>query len=413
MQRLLFYLWTQNTKRYLIYLPGLLSFVDGTETRTYNGFGQLTEITGPGGSASFAYRPDGLRYSKTTGSGNAAITHIHLWDGQNIVAEAGVSGVINTRYIRGVGLVAREMDSALQYYQFNAHGDVLHRIDASGNVLKNYRYDAFGNELDAEPLDVNPFRYCGEYFDRETGTYYLRARNYDPFTRRFTTEDPARAGLNWYAYCSNNPVSLFDPSGHLPEPPQKDPWALERDAVAKAYKQDWSGKYVGSDGYEGIEVTYDFKVMTMLYAQDLNIAPDDLMTLMATESKIATRWNSSGGAVGLIQFALNPYYGYSLNEISQMDALQQLALVHQTFKNQLAANPKADPSNIIDLYTLIFNSAGGGYGAGDDYMVMSMNNPYYQYNVGMDKDYPKNGISRGDMRKHMEEQMDSYFSNRR
>ena len=214
MQRLLFYLWTQNTKRYLIYLPGLLSFVDGTETRTYTGFGQLTEITGPGGSLSFAYRPDGLRYSKTTGSGNAAITHIHLWDGQNIVAEAGVSGVINTRYIRGVGLVAREMDSALQYYQFNAHGDVLHRIDANGNVLKNYRYDAFGNELDAEPLDVNPFRYCGEYFDRETGTYYLRARNYDPFTGRFTTEDPAKKDLNFFVYAKNNPVLYTDPTGN-------------------------------------------------------------------------------------------------------------------------------------------------------------------------------------------------------
>ena len=33
------------------------------------------------------------------------------------------------------------------------------------------------------------FRYCGEYFDKETGTLYLRARYYDPGLGRFITED--------------------------------------------------------------------------------------------------------------------------------------------------------------------------------------------------------------------------------
>ena len=36
---------------------------------------------------------------------------------------------------------------------------------------------------------------------------------YDPATRRFTSEDPARDQLNWYAYCSNNPVMFIDPWG--------------------------------------------------------------------------------------------------------------------------------------------------------------------------------------------------------
>ncbi len=33
------------------------------------------------------------------------------------------------------------------------------------------------------------FRYCGEYFDVESGCYYLRARYYDPSVGRFTQED--------------------------------------------------------------------------------------------------------------------------------------------------------------------------------------------------------------------------------
>ena len=52
-----------------------------------------------------------------------------------------------------------------------------------------YNYDAFGVEKNPNPQDENPFRYCGEYFDRETETYYLRARYYDPTIGRFTQQD--------------------------------------------------------------------------------------------------------------------------------------------------------------------------------------------------------------------------------
>ena len=48
--------------------------------------------------------------------------------------------------------------------------------------------------------------YNGEYHDAETGFIYLRARYYDPETGRFICEDPIKDGLNWYAYCGNNPV---------------------------------------------------------------------------------------------------------------------------------------------------------------------------------------------------------------
>jgi hypothetical protein len=32
---------------------------------------------------------------------------------------------------------------------------------------------------------------------------------------RFTSEDPARDGANWYAYCGNNPLAFMDPTGLL------------------------------------------------------------------------------------------------------------------------------------------------------------------------------------------------------
>ncbi|MBU5451523.1 RHS repeat-associated core domain-containing protein, partial [Acetivibrio sp. MSJd-27] len=49
--------------------------------------------------------------------------------------------------------------------------------------------DAFGNQKQEQAEDNNPFRYCGEYFDNETGFIYLRARYYDSDIGRFTSED--------------------------------------------------------------------------------------------------------------------------------------------------------------------------------------------------------------------------------
>jgi len=48
-----------------------------------------------------------------------------------------------------------------------------------------------------------------------TGQYYLRARYYNPVIGRFLQEDTYYGdGLNLYAYCRNNPVRYYDPSGH-------------------------------------------------------------------------------------------------------------------------------------------------------------------------------------------------------
>ena len=88
-------------------------------------------------------------------------------------------------------------------YVLNAHGDVVALLNANGVVTKRYEYDAFGKELNPSESDTNPFRYCAEYFDTETGQIYLRNRYYQPVTGRFSQLDPIRDGLNWYAYCVN------------------------------------------------------------------------------------------------------------------------------------------------------------------------------------------------------------------
>ncbi len=116
-----------------------------------------------------------------------------------------------------------------RYFLYNGHGDVIQLTDTAGNLVKSYEYDALGNEKAPDPNDTNLFRYCGEYFDKETGTIYLRARYYDPTIGRFISEDSVWSNkvklsngqevddplsLNLYTYCANDPVGLIDPSGH-------------------------------------------------------------------------------------------------------------------------------------------------------------------------------------------------------
>ena len=79
----------------------------------------------------------------------------------------------------------------------------------------------------------------GEYFDKETGTIYLRARYYSPVNGRFTTKDPhwdvnnmiygdslednpkvrvpnilaIKQSANLYVYCLNNTINYLDHTG--------------------------------------------------------------------------------------------------------------------------------------------------------------------------------------------------------
>ena len=214
-------------------------------TYEYDGFGQLTQLQIAGVAASYTYNADGIRTAKVVGEDVTT----YLTDGGNVVAER-VNGELTT-YLRGANLISRKTAVSTEYYLYNAHGDVVVLTPTSVNGgYKTYTYDAFGNETAPYADDTNPFRYCGEYYDRETGTYYLRARYYAPTIGRFTQQDTHwtnanriygdnpqktneredRLGIqtytyvpqiaavlqsgNLYVYCMNDPVMYVDPNGN-------------------------------------------------------------------------------------------------------------------------------------------------------------------------------------------------------
>ena len=188
---------------------------------TYDAFNRMVETTTPTSSVTYRYDSSGHRTSKT----KAGVTTNHFWDGDYIISDQ-TTGQSTQNYIYGASgieaIAKSENDGSLSIsaYLKNAHGDVVAIQPLGAAESSNYSYDAYGNETAESTNTANPFRYSGQYFDSETGYYYLRARYYDPQIGRFTQEDTYRgdpaepATLNLYGYCAANPVLYQDPSGH-------------------------------------------------------------------------------------------------------------------------------------------------------------------------------------------------------
>lgn len=190
----------------------------------YNALNQLTRTLTRNYKVSFTYDAEGLRNSKTV---NGERT-VFVWDGDQLVLELSESGKVQKRYIRGndqgygsnLVYMDKGSNTEKQYYVTDLHGNVVQLTDESGKVAKTYEYDSFGNEVNPDAKDDNPFRYCGEYYDRETGEIYLRARYYQPEAGRFLTRDSYTGeeddtlSLHLYTYCGNDAINRIDPKGH-------------------------------------------------------------------------------------------------------------------------------------------------------------------------------------------------------
>ncbi len=143
---------------------------------------------------------------------NGVVTHF-VWDGMNMVYE--YTDAESSSYIYGTTGILYRKDSAGEVYTYttSGRGDVVTVADSDGNA-REYFYNAYGEIFRAFGSELeNPLLYCGEYYDAESGFIYLRNRYYEPSIGRFITEDPVKNGLNWYIYCSNNPVNRIDPLG--------------------------------------------------------------------------------------------------------------------------------------------------------------------------------------------------------
>ena len=198
------------------------------ENCAYNALGNPTSYRGKAlewqygnrltkyGTTTFAYDGAGRRVSK------GSISFTYDSDGRLIKQNDGLEFIYDNSGIAGV-----KYNGNIYFYRKDAQGNIISLLDNNGNVVVEYKYDAWGNH-EAEVTDEeyavlaekNPFRYRSYYYDEESGLYYLQTRYYDPETGRFISRDSVEYaapesinGLNLYAYCSDNPVMNVDPTG--------------------------------------------------------------------------------------------------------------------------------------------------------------------------------------------------------
>ena len=192
---------------------------------TWQGGRQLAAAEKGTTSLNFVYNESGLRTQKAVGSE----VHRYVYRDSTLVAEITDDYELYFHHdARGeiVGFTYVSGNTEAEYfYRKNLQGDVIGILDASGNSVAEYAYDAWGQILEASGsmAEINPIRYRGYYFDRETGLYYLHSRYYDPEVGRFINADDAGTlgangeilSYNLFAYCLNNPVNRTDDGGNL------------------------------------------------------------------------------------------------------------------------------------------------------------------------------------------------------
>lgn len=181
----------------------------GTATAySYNQAGQLTSLTGPGGTSSYTYDGDGLRATKAVSGATTTFT----WDDEstpNLLTDGTNS------YLYGPDSLPFEQIGAAGSFWFvhDQVGSTVLLLAASGAQAGGYGYTPYGLATHTGTA-TTPLQYTGQYTDAETGLVYLRARYYDPVTAQFLTVDPLINTTHLpYAYAGDNPLNGTDRSG--------------------------------------------------------------------------------------------------------------------------------------------------------------------------------------------------------
>ena len=183
----------------------------GIRRFSYNSHRQQTRVeTETGNVQENRYDAEGLRFELLE---NGRRTSFVYHDGELLQEEGREEQ--DTSYHLGAGMEAFRRGQELSYYHRDEQLSTVFVTDGQGEIRNSYQYDVFGIPLETTEQLNNRIRYTGQQYDELTEQYYLRARYYNPVAGRFMQEDVYQGdGLNLYAYCGNNPVVYYDPSGY-------------------------------------------------------------------------------------------------------------------------------------------------------------------------------------------------------
>ncbi len=227
------------------------NFLDDSfiSTLEWNGR-QLESVTIDGIKYAYGYNADGLRTKMIIYDSDGVTVngmYYYFWESGKLTgycvtdSEGNIEHTVkmlfdNTGDSVGYELYSTEDNSCKAYYfHKNLQGDITNVFNDEGRKIVSYYYDAWGNisaEFDygnadeltesTTALTYTPITYRGYNYDFYSGLYYLQSRYYNPTYGRFLNADTTEIlettqgtthGANLFAYCSNNPIRLIDPTG--------------------------------------------------------------------------------------------------------------------------------------------------------------------------------------------------------
>ena len=190
---------------------------DGYYAYTWDAENRLKTVTKKSTSAVSTFGYDGLsrrisiteQSTDTSGTITTSTTY-YQWCGETLCQALDGSGNTTERYAPQ----GEQVNGDNRYYARDAQGTVMQMVSASGTLLGNLRYDAYGAP-EVKSGTVPRFGYAGMFRHAASGLNLTLYRAYHPQIGRWLSRDPIgeNGGINLYGYVGGDPVKNIDPMG--------------------------------------------------------------------------------------------------------------------------------------------------------------------------------------------------------
>ena len=191
-------------------------------TLTYDNEGRLgtwqNTPSSPTTTDSFLYDGEGQRIEQVVQqSGVGETDTVYVGGLEEVTTTTPTGGQPTTSTTAYYGGIALSVNGTLSFLGHDGLGTATVALNTSGQVSASRLYTPYGQSRYTNGTFPTEFGFTSYRADSITGLNYANARYYDPLAGQFVSADTTlKGGLNRYAYVTDSPETLTDPTGYWP-----------------------------------------------------------------------------------------------------------------------------------------------------------------------------------------------------
>jgi len=224
----------------------------------------------------------------------------------------------------------------------------------NSTVVKEFKYDSFGNILEEKGDFEIPFRFAGGIYDEDTKLTRFGVRDYDSETGRWTDKEPLgfAGSRNFYVYSYSNPINWFDINGLKPGDPFKTVDEAAKDAMTYIYEEsNMLQKEMGGIIYKGDNGCYYASEPNLGGDDELNFPPSLLINAVADyHSHVRKNDDEDFSNDDIFGNLYNGIDGYLINQYGEISKFNYTKNVVTNLKTGVFIMDGIDSSNIEEYY---------------------------------------------------------------